>query len=872
MKTLIMFLLLSPALLAQTSTQPSGSGTANDPYLIATLENLYWITQNPGSWDKHFKQTADIDASETSTWFGGQGWEPIGGLTNSFDGEYDGQGHTINGLFINRGITDGVGLFGAAVSAVIKNLGLTNVNITGNNNVGGLVGEAESISVMSCYVTGSVDGNNNVGGLSGNNDNITVSGCYSDGTVSGAKYVGGLLGYVGPGSLVNGCYSGAAASGLEAVGGFAGQVDFSAGSYGIFNSYSRGDVTRLSGTSAEFGGFVGKAADSDIGDCFNTGDVVYDGAYNPTDKGFVGVTGGTCNFTNNYLDKEASNQISGTGATAKTTMDMQRKSTYGTWDFTNVWRNNPNVNDGYPFLYWEGESSFAVAPSGNGTTVPFSIDSLQNLYWISEDYHRWGYKFVQGSDIDATPTSGWCGGAGWNPVGDELIKFTGSYNGQNHSITGLFIYRDTSNNVGLFGFAANADISNLNLLFCEITGYNNTGGLLGNSYATNVENASCSDGNISQNIKTGKTPGYNSLLAQGNSITGHNNVGGLIGLNTSGSTITRGRFSGSVFGNNDVGGVAGASSGGSTLSGCGSSGSVSGNYYVGGLTGENSDNSDVINSYSTGTVSSTGHYVGGLVGYNYSYADISGSYSECQVGGSGDCYGGLAGLSYENSTIADSYSRGNVTRTGGTFVTYGAFAGWINSTTIQCCYSTGSVTYNATTDPDDKGFVGSASGTNTYTSNFFDYEVSNQTTGTGASAGTTAEMKTEATFTGWDFTSTWKISSAKNDAYPYHVWQDVMTAIEDEKNVLPVTFMLNQNYPNPFNPATQITYTIPEESIVTLTVYNILGQKVAQLINGQQPAGRYTVNFDGKNLGSGVYIYRLNAGNFSSSKKMILLR
>ena len=95
-------LVLTVSAFAQTADPPSGSGTLGDPYLIATLNNLYWITQNSGEWGKVYKQTADIDATTDSTWDGKQGFTPIGNDTTNFTGSYDGQTYKITGLYINR--------------------------------------------------------------------------------------------------------------------------------------------------------------------------------------------------------------------------------------------------------------------------------------------------------------------------------------------------------------------------------------------------------------------------------------------------------------------------------------------------------------------------------------------------------------------------------------------------------------------------------------------------------------------------------------------------------------------------------------------------------------------------------------------------
>ena len=85
-------------------------------------------------------------------------------------------------------------------------------------------------------------------------------------------------------------------------------------------------------------------------------------------------------------------------------------------------------------------------------------------------------------------------------------------------------------------------------------------------------------------------------------------------------------------------------------------------------------------------------------------------------------------------------------------------------------------------------------------------------------------------------------------------------------------FYLSQNYPNPFNPLTKIIYSVPISNIVQIKVYNILGQEIKILLNEYKVAGTYEIEFDGNNLPSGVYFYRIITSNYSEIKKMILLK
>jgi len=91
-------------------------------------------------------------------------------------------------------------------------------------------------------------------------------------------------------------------------------------------------------------------------------------------------------------------------------------------------------------------------------------------------------------------------------------------------------------------------------------------------------------------------------------------------------------------------------------------------------------------------------------------------------------------------------------------------------------------------------------------------------------------------------------------------------------NTLPQRFQLEQNYPNPFNSTTQIAYELPSEEFVSLRVYNLLGQEVAVLVNERRPAGTYTVTFRASELPSGMYFYRISAGEFQQTRKLLLLR
>ncbi len=104
------------------------------------------------------------------------------------------------------------------------------------------------------------------------------------------------------------------------------------------------------------------------------------------------------------------------------------------------------------------------------------------------------------------------------------------------------------------------------------------------------------------------------------------------------------------------------------------------------------------------------------------------------------------------------------------------------------------------------------------------------------------------------------------------VWGPIMSSIDSEGNKIPTNYFLSQNYPNPFNPTTEIQFGIPKDVFVSLHVYNILGKKIAELVNKQLSPSTYSVNFDASDLPNGTYFYKFQAGDFTQTKKMILMK
>ena len=663
----------------------AGTGTEGDPYEIATAEELREFAKlvNAGKTDADAVLTDDIDLSN-------QLWYPIG--TNSrYRGTFDGNGHTISGLYIDSSSANNQGLFGY-VSGTVKDLGVSgsvsgpdsgtgnrvggvvgynsgtvkNCYNTGSvsvpdsgtgNSVGGVVGY-NSGTVKNCYNTGKVSGpdsvsGNSVGGVVGHNEGGRVENCYNIGEVSGNSSVGGVVGQ-NIGGIVENCYNTGEVSGNSSVGGVVGLNDGK-----VTGCYNTGKV---SGNSY-VGGVVGENSGiSTVENCYNTGTVT------GTDDRVGGVVGYNFDSVTNCYFLQQELEISGIGdgsgsATPLSAEEFESQENFTSWDFASTWEIESIF--GRPTLKDNAE----IGGTANNPYKIFTATQLaafRDLVNVEDgqtadtDAHA---KLMNNIDLSSVCSKE---NGNWTPIGTNSNEYTGNFNGNGHKIENLYINTTDSgaDNQGLFGYVSGT-----------------------------VKNLSVT-GNVSGDWYVGGVVGYNNggtvtgcIFSGSGSVSGNRYVGGVVGYNSSG-TVTNCAFSGTVTGIY-VGGVVGGNSGSNgSVEKCHNTGSVNGSVNsVGGVVGENSGSGPVKNCYNTGKVtgSAASSNVGGVVGLN------RGSVENCYNTGSvsGDWYvGGVVGRN--DGSVKNCYNTGTGTVTG-TVDFVGGVVGQNFGGTVENCYNTGSV-------------------------------------------------------------------------------------------------------------------------------------------------------------------------------------
>ena len=678
-----------------------GDGTAGNPYKIATADDLLEfakLVNNKGETTANAILTADIDLNNRP-------WYPIGSESRPYSGTFNGDGHTISGLNINNSTADDQGLFGY-VSGTVQNLTVDGTVSGSGNYVGGVVGYNSSGTVTNCAFSGSVSGNNYVGGVVGLNRGSVIN-CTNTGSVKGSGiYVGGVVGWNSSDANVTNCYNTGAVSGPDSGSGnsVGGVVGCNSGI--VTNCYNTGSVTSSgspvggvvgdNGGSVEnsyntgavsggedVGGVVGQNSDSSaVENCYNTGSVKgdwYVGGVVGDNSGPVkncyntGTVTGPDSVSGSYVggvvgwNDSSSGSVtncyfltgtaeSGIGSDASepdetAVDDLNDQEQFQGWDFDNTWRISTDKK--HPVLQANAEDN---ALSGTGKQEdPYKIYRTidlknfrdlvndENGQTADTDAHA---KLMNNIDLNGNELDQ------WTPIGNSSNEYSGTFNGDGHTISGLYINDSSDSYQGLFGYVGSSGkVQNLSVSG-KVSGNNYVGGVVGDNR-----------GSVEDCDFTG-------------SVTGTvDYVGGVVGYN--GGTVKNCYNTGNTSGNS-VGGIVGRNSG--TVENCYNTGNISGDISIGisgGVVGWN-DSGTVKNCYNTGNIS--GNTSGGVVGYNHSGGSVTNSYNTGAVSGDEEV-GGVVGWN-DGGSVTTSYNTGEVS--GNRSV--GGVVGLNSSSTVTGCY------------------------------------------------------------------------------------------------------------------------------------------------------------------------------------------
>lgn len=694
-----------PVLVYQVSFE--GTGTAEDPYLIAGADDLKAFRDlvNAGYSTICGRLTADIvlnedlDQSkfnaeivevssgryEIEVTYNGSSdipdfeqWTPIGiwdnynDIYNDYSGTFDGDGHTVSGIYINTS-SDFQGLFGDFDNGTIKDLGVINSYIRGDSYAGGIAGYSYG-TVENCYNTGMVVGDYQAGGIVGvNGYNSIVRNCYNTGTVTGIEYAGGLAGrieisFTDNDGLVTNSYNVGTVSGNSYVGGVAGGTGIEDN---VANCYYL-NTSAPAGVGGGGGTATGLTAEQITGPSAVSNMNLDSSVWVPggnTDGWSYGGVSDDDETTGEYIYSLYLPQLSAFAENSHESIDIVR---------TGLPQVTEEDEDGGTITYYLIYNADQLALFRDIVNGTLTSDTDKEIYTEGASANA---RLMADIDLnpgitfnaDGTYTDGTTP-AQWMPIGTSTTVYAGTFDGNNKSVSGMYI--NTSEwYQGVFGrIGSSGAVHSLSLLNSSVTGGEHVGGIAGESNGR-IEN--CSN-------------------AASVTTVSNSHAGGIVGACMSNSAVIANcTNSGNVKGGAYVGGIAGRSY--ANITECANTGKVEGSfsYGVGGIVGITSSTYSVTvkSCYNTGDITSTykGYaYVGGIVG-SFPNANARGSIENCYNTGnvtadaeSGICSGGLFGGGYGN--ISDSFSTGTVT--GNTYV--GGVGGFVNGTVEHSYYLSGS--------------------------------------------------------------------------------------------------------------------------------------------------------------------------------------
>ncbi len=618
--------------------------------------------------DLDFDTHGDDDAvtAADTYWNGGAGWSPIGSWSSPLATTFDGAGHAIANLFINRGSADNMGLFGVVHNGGrIRNLGLEGVNITGRDNIGALAGVTYAASaVEAVYVTGVVSGREWVGGLIGEHfPTASLRNSYSAASVTGSRYAGGLLGYV-PNAHADVYYSYARGivSGQESGG-----LLFSSNSDWSITGHQTYWDTQTSGQATSNGG-TGQTTSNLKTPTDTTTDM--DASTVGNQNIYSSWPVATWDFGTASQYPALKYDTDGDGAASWQEFGRQRRSAPvvapGTVDYDTDDDGLIEVDSLVKLnaVRWDLDGNGASANAGYATAFPNPETGMGCPITATDadDNDCTGYELTADLDFDqnndnritSADAARWNGGSGWEPIGGNSLAsvtigypgFTATFQGNGHTISHLYIDRPGRNAVGLFGATKgrNSVIRNLTLADVNVASKRNVGALVGSSWGS-IEGV-----HVSGRVSGDRAGGLVGQLS-GRASRSHSEV-----------VVTGGSAGNRLV---SFGGLVSVLTG--SVESSYATGSVTGTHNVGGLVGFMDEDGRVSRCYATGDVTVSVTNGGGLIGLNNS-GSISACYATGEVSGNGNIAGGLVGFSRNPSgnrgAIVASYARGRVTATG----------------------------------------------------------------------------------------------------------------------------------------------------------------------------------------------------------------
>ncbi|MFO7840622.1 MAG: LamG-like jellyroll fold domain-containing protein [Fidelibacterota bacterium] len=505
-------------------------------------------------------------------------------------------------------------------------------------------------------------------------------------------------------------------------------------------------------------------------------------------------------------------------------------------------------------------------PEGDGSTIPYRINGLNQLYWLSQNSAVWGSDHEQIADINAAATADWHGGAGFSTIGTNANNFLGSYDGAGYTISGLTVNRPSENYTGFIGQLDGGPVSDLGMVDVSMTGAHSTGGLAGYVESGNVVNCYVS-GSVSGTDYVGGLSGQtaNGTISQSYSVASvqgsGDHAGGLIGL--LGSSIQNCYARGSVAGNTNVGGLVGSAFGGSTIDNSYSAGAVTGSASTGGLAGYAADENleegmpgasvtasfwDTESSGQSGSAAGTGKTTSEMksaatfeaAGWDLAGESANGTEDYWDLDTGGEINAGYPFLDWENGTetalpveLADF---GAEARQGKVVVTW----------------RTESETENAAFRIYRDGvMIGELEG-----------------------AGTTSEPQNyhytdNYVIPGKTYTYDLADISIANAEYRHTDMAVTITAAEGNTGR---DFSIGAACPNPFNPLTVVPLNLAKEAAVHAQLFDLTGRPVSMLHNGPLTAGSHALRIDGANLSTGIYFVHININNARRVQKIVLMK